>query len=69
MSRHKIIFHVELTDGEGDNEKVLHDIRTAMIENATEVYGIKDYQYGVAIGEGGYDGPFLVGIQAIDPDS
>jgi hypothetical protein len=68
MSQHKIIFHVELTDGDGA-EVALQAIRTSMIMAATSGFGITDYENGKAFGHGGYEGPFLTGIQATDPDS
>ena len=68
MSKHKIIFSVELGGGDGD-QMALAAIREGMIRNATEDYGIQGYEEGVALGNGGYEGPFIMNIQAIDSDS
>lgn len=67
MSQHKIIFAVDLTDGDGA-EATLLAIRTSMIMAATSGFGIVEYEEGKAFGHGGYEGPFLTGIQALMDD-
>lgn len=68
MTKHKIIFSVEL-GGDGDPEEALKAIREQMVNVATEGFGVTEYFEGRALGSGGYEGPFVMNIQAVDPDS
>jgi hypothetical protein len=68
VSKHRIILEVEMTDhGKQPLQKTLAAIAEGMVRNATEDYGIRGYEDGVPVGDGGYDGPFVTAAWTTRP--
>ena len=65
MTHHRIIVDIEMTDnGKQDKVGTLKAIAEGIVRNATEDYGITEYEDGVPKGDGGYDGPFVTSAKA-----
>lgn len=64
MSHHRIVVDIELTDnGKQDKMETLMAIAGGIARNATEDYGITEYEDGVPMGDGGFDGPFVTSVK------
>ena len=65
MTKHTITVQIELSEhGAQSRDSTLQAIIEGIVRNATEDYGIREYEDGVPVGDGGYDGPFVIHAEA-----